>query len=139
MNQKKQLIVFYFILLLSGNLLAQSKTDEPLEGIYLGGASAPVGILVEKLPNGNYIFTYIGQKPDGEIIRSEWQSAYVVENHDSTYFFYWHLGREDPDDRTSNHILVYNVTFDGRRLTGVRFFPYDSRIRYEPVRLEKQK
>jgi hypothetical protein len=43
--------------------------------------------------------------PNGEIISAEWQSAYVIENHNSAYFFYWHLGREDPDDPTTNHII----------------------------------
>jgi hypothetical protein len=139
MNRKKWLTFFFFILLLSDRLLAQSRKDESIEGIYLGGAASPIGILVEKLPNGNYIFTYITKMPDGEIRRSEWKSAYVLENHDSTYFFYWHLGREEPDDPTSNYILVYSVTIDERRMTGVRFFPYASEIRYEPVRLEKQR
>jgi hypothetical protein len=139
MNRKKNLIVFCLIFLLSGNLLAQTNTDESIEGIYLGGASSPVGILVEKLPNGNYIFTDITKMPNGEILRSEWQSAYVIENHDSTYSFYWHLGREDPDDLATNYILVYNVTIDRRRITGVCFFPYASEIRYMPVRFDKQR
>jgi hypothetical protein len=137
MNFGKHLVIFIFMFLLSSNITSQTQT-ESLEGIYLVGEAAPIGIKVEKLPNGNYIFSSIGKMPDGKIINSEWQSAYVIENHNSTYFFYWHLGREDANDPTTNYIIVYNLTFDGRKLTGVRFFPYSSEIRYEPVRLYKQ-
>ncbi|MDR2177271.1 MAG: hypothetical protein LBP20_04415 [Treponema sp.] len=137
MNQKKCIVVFCLLLLLLEKLLGQSTTEDSIEGIYLGGVASPIGIKVEKLPDGNYIFTDIGRKSNGEIISSEWQSAYVIENHNSTYFFYWHLGREDPDDPTTNHIIVYNVTIDRRRMTGTRFFPYSEKLRYEPVRYEK--
>jgi hypothetical protein len=52
MNLKKCFIVLCFILLVSGNLLAQSKPDKSIEGIYRVGEAAPIGIKVEKLSDG---------------------------------------------------------------------------------------
>jgi hypothetical protein len=94
----------------------------PIEGLYVQRGTS-TGLKIEKLPDDNYIFTSIFFSPDGEIEVFEWQSAYVVKSQSNTYLFYWHTGRQYDNDPDSNGLIVYNLTFDGRRLRGTHFFP----------------
>ena len=109
--------------ILVSNLQAQQSSME-IAGLYVHD---PGGLLIEKLPDGNYIFRRLWRvNADGTYEAVEGQAAYVRASSDDTYLFYWHTGRYE-DIPGTNAIIVYEVVFDGEVLDGTYWFPEQPR------------
>jgi len=92
-----------------------------IEGIYLD-QNRSQGIKIEKLQNGNYIFTRVYTTSTGEIEEAaEFQSAYVIPNGKKC-LYYWHTGRKD-DTPDTDSIIVYDMIYENNSLYGTYYFP----------------
>lgn len=100
---------------------AQS-ADDSIEGVYQLRGVPSAGLRIERLSDGNLLFEEVFISSEGEVTPFEWQSAYVVDDGESDYLFYWHTGRYE-DMPGTNKLIVYRLRLHGRRLSGSYWFP----------------
>jgi hypothetical protein len=106
---------------LNGELeFSETAVEELLEGIYIDRNNEHDGLKIERVQDGNYIFTRIFILAN-EMSESETQSAYVIPEGNK-YFYYWHTGRYD-DLPGSDAIIVYNMIHENNNLAGTYYFP----------------